>query len=60
MSDRNQEVKKRVLEWEERNNKKLEDCSKEEWIAAMQNIMCLTESEAADYLEYLYQEKQGM
>ena len=47
-NDRNQKVKMRILEWEEENHKKLEDCSRKEWIAAMQNIMCLTESEARD------------
>lgn len=56
--DRNEEVKRRVLEWEERNNKKLEECNSREWVEARSQIMCLTERESEEYLDYL-QAKQG-
>lgn len=59
-SDRNQEVKRRVLEWEEKNNKKLEECTRDEWIEAMQTIMCLTQAEAEEYLGHLLQQRQGL
>jgi len=57
-NDRNEEVKRRVLEWEERNNMRLEECNRREWVEAMSQIMCLTELEAEEYLDYL-QAKQG-
>jgi len=51
--DRNEEVKHRVLSWEERNKKKLQECNREEWLEAIREIMCLTSWEAEDYLSYL-------
>ena len=52
-NDRNEEVKLRVLEWEERNCKKLEECNRREWVEAMSQIMCLTEQKAEEYLYHL-------
>lgn len=53
MSERNEEVKRRVLAWEQENNKKLEDCTESEWIEAAQIILALSELEAEEYLSYL-------
>jgi hypothetical protein len=51
--DRNEEVKRRVLAWEQKNGKKLKDCSESEWIEAAQTILALTRFEAEEYLSYL-------
>ncbi|AGY54672.1 hypothetical protein BRDCF_p2045 [Bacteroidales bacterium CF] len=59
-SDRNQEVKKRVLEWEATNNKKLEKCTRDEWLEAMQTIKCLTQTEAEKYLDHLLQQRHEL
>lgn len=56
-TDRNEEMKRRVIEWEEANGKKLEDCSREEWISAMCKIMALSKFEAEEYLNYLWEQK---
>jgi len=53
MSERNEEVKRRVLAWEQENNKKLEDCTESEWIEAARSILALSEWEAEEYLSYL-------
>jgi len=50
---RDEEVQKRIKEWEERNHKKLEECTRLEWVNAMREIMCLTQQEAEEYLDYL-------
>ena len=55
--DRNEEVKRRVLAWEEKNNKKLKDCNRQEWIKAVSGIMAMTELETADYLDHLIAKK---
>jgi hypothetical protein len=57
-NDRNEEVKRRVLMWEEKHNKKLQECNHQEWIEAIANIMCLTEYEAEDYLSYLLAQQE--
>lgn len=51
--ERNEEVKRRVIAWEEKNGKKLKDCNEREWIEAAQSIMALSELEAEEYLSYL-------
>lgn len=56
-TDRNEEVKRRVIQWEEANGKKLEDCNRKEWIEAMCEIMALSEFEAEEYLNYLWEQK---
>lgn len=56
-NDRNEEVKRRIEKWEQENNKKLKDCSREEWIEAMTGIMALTRLEAEQYLDYLISQK---
>lgn len=56
-TDRNEEVKRRVIQWEEANGKKLEDCNRKEWISAMSGIMALSEFEAEEYLNYLWEQK---
>lgn len=53
MSSRNEEVKRRVIAWERKNNKKLEDCTEAEWIEAAQEILTRTKMEAEEYLTYL-------
>jgi hypothetical protein len=58
-NSRNEEVKRRILEWEKENNKQLEDCSRQEWIEAMQGIMAMTRKETEEYLEYLLAQKNG-
>jgi len=50
---REEETKRRIKNWEEKNGKKLEDLSREEWIEAMAKIMALTEREAEAYLDSL-------
>ncbi len=50
---RDEEVKRRVIAWEEKNGKKLKDLSRQEWINAISEIMCLTKYEAEEYLDYL-------
>lgn len=52
-NSRNEEVKRRILQWEQENNKQLQECSRSEWIEAIRRIMCLTSWEAEDYLNYL-------
>lgn len=51
--ERNEEVKRRVITWEQENGKKLKDCSEREWIKAAQSILALSKSEAEEYLSYL-------
>ena len=58
-NSRNEEVKRRILQWEKENNKQLEDCSRQEWIEAMQGIMAMTRKETEEYLEYLLAQKNG-
>ena len=58
-NSRNEEVKRRILQWEKENNKQLEDCSRQEWIVAMQGIMAMTRKETEEYLEYLLAQKNG-
>lgn len=53
MSGRNEEVKRRVIAWEDENGKKLEDCTEAEWIEATQEILARTKMEAEEYLTYL-------
>ncbi len=50
---RDEEVKIQIIDWEERNGKKLNDLSRREWIDAISVIMCLTKYEAEEYLDYL-------
>jgi hypothetical protein len=50
---REEETKRRIKNWEEKNGKKLEDLSREEWIEAIAEIMALTEREAEAYLDSL-------
>ena len=45
--------KQRIQEWEEKNGKKLEDLSREEWIQEARYIFALTEWEAEAYLNHL-------
>jgi hypothetical protein len=58
-NSRNEEVKRRILQWEQENNKQLQECSREEWIEAMQGIMAMTRQETEEYLEYLLAQKNG-
>lgn len=58
-NSRNEEVKRRILQWEKENNKQLKDCSRQEWIEAMQGIMAMTRKETEEYLEYLLAQKNG-
>ena len=55
---REEETKQRIERWEEKNGKKLEDLSREEWIKAMAKIMALTEREAEAYLDSLLMIRQ--
>lgn len=48
-----EERKQRIQEWEEKNGKKLEDLSREEWIQEARYIFALTEWEAEAYLDHL-------
>lgn len=52
-NERNEEAKRRILKWEERNNKKLQDCTEKEWIKAAAEIFALTPWEAEEYLTHL-------
>lgn len=52
-NSRNEEVKRRIQKWEQENNKQLQDCSREEWIVAMQGIMAMTRQETEEYLDHL-------
>lgn len=45
--------KQRIQEWEEKNGRKLEDLSREEWIQEARYIFALTEWEAEAYLDHL-------
>lgn len=51
--NRNEEVMARINAWEEKNHKKLKQCTTDEWITAMCEIMNLTRSEAEEYLAEL-------
>lgn len=53
-----EERKIRIHEWEEKNGRKLESLSREEWIEEARGIFCLTEWEAEAYLDYLIRQKQ--
>lgn len=57
-TDRNEELKKRVLKWEATAGRKLESLNQEEWIEAMSEIMAMTRAEAEEYLMYLWQKKE--
>ncbi len=48
-----EERKQRILAWEEKNGKKLEDLSRQEWIQEARGIFALTEWEAEAYLDHL-------
>lgn len=58
-NSRNEEVKRRILEWEQANNKQLQECSREEWIEAMQGIMAMTRRETEEYLDHLIAQNSG-
>ncbi len=58
-NSRNEEVKRRILEWEQENNKQLQECSREEWIEAMQGIMAMTRKETEEYLDHLLAQRSG-
>jgi len=47
---RNEEVKQRILQWEERNGKTLQSLNRNEWIEAMMEIMSMTRAETEEYL----------
>ena len=55
-----EEVKTRILAWEKRNNKKLEECNDQEWIEAARTILALTKLEAEGYLTHLRTIKSEM
>ena len=52
-NSRSEEVKRRIQKWEQENNKQLQECSREEWILAMQGIMAMTRKETEEYLDHL-------
>lgn len=56
-NSRNEEVKRRIQKWEQENNKQLQDCSREEWVVAMQGIMAMTRKETEEYLDHLLAQK---
>ena len=58
-NNRNEEVKRRILKWEQDNNKQLQECSREEWIEAMQGIMAMTRVETEEYLDHLMTQRSG-
>ena len=58
MLSREEETKRRTIAWEEKNGKKLEDLSREEWIVAVARIMAMTEREAEAYLDHLLIQRQ--
>lgn len=58
-NSRNEEVKRRILAWEHANNKQLQECSREEWIEAMQGIMAMTRQETEEYLDHLLAQRSG-
>lgn len=43
----------RMHRWERANNMKLKDLTEEEWLDVIETILCLTRSEAEEYLTYL-------
>ena len=45
--------------WEQKHGKTLDQLNEEEWIEAIQEIMCLTEVEAREYLAYLERKDSG-
>ena len=47
------ETRARMEAWEQKHGKTLDQLNEEEWIEAIQEIMCLTEVEAREYLAYL-------
>ena len=59
-NSRNEEVKRRILQWEQVNNKQLQECSREEWIEAMQGIMAMTRLETEEYLDHLLTQKNDL
>lgn len=58
-NSRNEEVKRRILQWEQENNKQLQECSREEWIEAMRGIMAMTRQETEEYLDHLLAQRSG-
>ena len=58
-NSRNEEVKRRILEWEQENNKQLQECSREEWIENMKGIMAMTRQETEEYLDHLLAQRSG-
>jgi hypothetical protein len=58
-NSREEEVKRRIQEWEQKNNKNLKNCSRKEWIEAMQGIMAMTRQETEEYLDHLMAQKNG-
>ena len=55
---RNEEVKQRILQWEERNGKTLQSLNRNEWIEAMMEIMSMTRAETEEYLDHLLAQRQ--
>ncbi len=53
------ETRARMEAWEQKHGKTLDQLNEEEWIEAIQEIMCLTEVEAREYLAYLERKDSG-
>ena len=45
-----QEIKERIQKWEKEHGKKLKDLNYEETVEACMEIMCLTRTEAEEYM----------
>ncbi len=44
------EIQERIKAWEEKHGKRIEDLNAEETVEACMEVMCLTRSEAEEYL----------
>jgi hypothetical protein len=50
LTDEQKEIRQRIKEWEQKHGKKLSELNQEETIEACMDVMCLTRSEAEEYL----------
>lgn len=60
MSTLAEERMRRITEWENRNNKQMQNLTEKEWIEAAQEIFAMTKREAEEYLTHLQMQNRGM
>ena len=51
LTEEQKEIRQRIKEWEQQHNRKLSELNQQEYVEAVMEIMCLTRTEAEEYLE---------